>query len=219
MSSVVPPPDTTEMIAVHKVFRDVLAAAPVLVGGVATGDSARVGLISNMYENVLDFLAGHHGGEDALVFPRLTARRPEDAAEVARIAAQHHDVDDALAASTKALAEWSAGDETAQRRVVDCLTDLGATLVAHLDEEERQLLPMCAESMTAPEWGELAPHGMQAFGGDKIWLILGLIRERFTQEQRDRMLANMPPPAVEMWTGFGENAFNELMRAIGAPLR
>jgi hypothetical protein len=176
-------------------------------------------VIGNLYVNVLDFLAGHHGGEDELVFPRLTARRPDDAPEVERIAAQHHDVDGALAASRQALAEWSGGGVAAQQRVADCLTDLGATLVAHLDEEERVVLPMCAESMTAPEWGELAPHGMQAFGGDKIWLILGLIRERFTQEQRDRMLAHMPPPAVEMWTGFGENAFNELMADIGAPLR
>jgi hypothetical protein len=31
-----------------------------------------------------------------------------------------------------------------------------------------------------------------------------------TQEQRDSMLAHTPPPARDMWTGFGENAFNEL---------
>jgi hypothetical protein len=28
----------------------------------------------------------------------------------------------------------------------------------------------------------------------------------------------MPPPAVQMWTSFGENAFNELMAAVGEPL-
>lgn len=207
------------MIAVHKVFRDVLGAAPVLVGGVSPDDADRAALVSNLYENVLDFLAGHHSGEDQLVFPRLTARRPADAAEVERIAAQHHDVDGAIAASTKALADWSAGDDSARQRAADSLAELGATLVAHLDEEEREVLPMCADSMTAPEWGELSAHGMQTFGGDKIWLIIGLIRERFTQEQRDRMLANMPPPAVEMWTSFGENAFNELMDAVGTPLR
>lgn len=213
------PPDTTEMIAVHNVFRDVLGAAPDLVGKVAADDSHRTELISNLYVNLLDFLDGHHSGEDQLVFPRLVSRRADDAREVERIAAQHRHVDNAVAASTAALGEWSAGEAAARDRVVAALTDLCATLVAHLDEEERALLPMCAESLTAPEWGELAAHGMQTFGGDKIWLILGLIRERFTQEQRDRMLANMPPPAVEMWTGFGEQAFDRLLDEIGAPLR
>ena len=59
------------------------------------------------------------------------------------------------------------------------------------------------------EWGALPGHGMANFHGDKIWLILGLIRERMTDEQRAAMLAHMPPPALEMWTGFGEQAFKE----------
>jgi hemerythrin-like domain-containing protein len=176
-------------------------------------------LIGNFYDNVLKFLLVHHNGEDELVFPRLIARRPDDAAEIERVAAQHHDVDGALAGSGKALSDWMSGDSAAQPAVVDNLVELRDILVAHLDEEERVVLPMCGESLTPPEWGELPGHAMQAFEGDKIWLIMGLIRERFTQVQRDQMLAHMPPPAVEMWTGFGENAFNELMGAVGAPLR
>ena len=50
---------------------------------------------------------------------------------------------------------------------------------------------------------------MANFHGDKIWLILGLIRERMTEEQTAAMLAHMPPPALDMWTGFGEQAFKD----------
>ena len=40
---------------------------------------------------------------------------------------------------------------------------------------------------------------------------MGLIRENFTQQQRDMMLAHMPPPAREMWETMGERSFNELI--------
>ena len=51
-----PRPDTTDMFAVHGVFRDTLGAAPTLVGGIAPGDAERVALIANYYENILSFL-------------------------------------------------------------------------------------------------------------------------------------------------------------------
>jgi hypothetical protein len=60
----------------------------------------------------------------------------------------------------------------------------------------------------------LPGHALAGYQGDKVWLILGLIRERMTDEQRAKMLANMPPPARDMWTGFGENAFNELSSEV-----
>ena len=59
---------------------------------------------------------------------------------------------------------------------------------------------------------------MASFDGDKVWLILGLIRQRMTQGQRDQMLAVMPPPAIEMWHGFGEETFISLIADVGAPL-
>ena len=55
-SEAAPRPDTSDMFAVHGVFRDCLGAAPRLVGTIAPGDAERVALIANYYENVLSFL-------------------------------------------------------------------------------------------------------------------------------------------------------------------
>ena len=46
------------------------------------------------------------------------------------------------------------------------------------------MLPLAAENLSMEEWGALPGHGMANFHGDKIWLILGLIRERMNDEQR-----------------------------------
>jgi len=94
--------------------------------------------------------------------------------------------------------------------VVDDLGALRTQLVTHLDREESDALPLCEANLSVEEWGSLSGHGMANFHGDKIWLILGLIRERMTEAQRAAMLEHMPPPAVEMWTSFGEQAFKEL---------
>jgi hemerythrin-like domain-containing protein len=209
-----PRPDTSNMLAVHGVFRDTLAAATALVGGVPDGDAERLALVANYYENVLSFLTAHHDGEEELVFPLLRQRCPDECALVDELAGQHEDALRLLAVARQWLAAWPGGGDAVQLEVVGALGALRTHLVEHLDEEERLGLPLVAEYLTAEEWDQLGGHGLAAFDGDKVWLILGLIRERMNEEQREAMLRNMPPPAVQMWTGFGEHAFNELAAQV-----
>jgi hypothetical protein len=86
--------------------------------------------------------------------------------------------------------------------------------VQHLDKEETQALPLCTENILVEEWGQLPGHALAGYRGDRVWLILGLIRQRMTPEQRDAMLEHMPPPARDMWMTFGQNAFNELSEQV-----
>ena len=209
-----PRPDTTDMFAVHGVFRDSLGAAPALVGTIAPGDAERVALIANYYENVLSFLQAHHDGEEVLIFPLLRERCPDDCALIDHMAEQHHEAMALLEEARGALAAWPGGDATAQAKAQETLVALHGHLLEHLEQEEQNVLPLAAEHLSMQEWGAMPEHGMAAFEGDKIWLILGLIRERMTEPQRAAMLAHMPPPAVEMWTSFGEQAFKDYSAAV-----
>ena len=204
-----PRPDVSDMYAVHGVFRDTLGAAPELIGGIEPGDTERTALIANYYENILSFLEAHHDGEEKLVFPLLRERCAGEDALVERMTDEHHEALVLLEEARNMLEAWPAGDATTQKAALDALVALDAHLVDHLDEEEGQVLPLAAENLSAEEWGALPGHGMANFHGDKIWLILGLIRERMNDDQRAAMLEHMPPPAVEMWTGFGEQAFKD----------
>ena len=87
-------------------------------------------------------------------------------------------------------------------------------LVGHLDTEEASLLPLVRANLSPEEWGAIPGHALATYRGDKVWLILGLIRERMNDEQRAAMLEHMPPPARDMWTGFGEQAFNDLSAEV-----
>jgi Hemerythrin HHE cation binding domain len=213
-SGAAPRPDTTDMFAVHGVFRDTLGAAPTLVGAVGAGEAERVALIANYYENILSFLEAHHDGEEHLVFPLLRERCDGVGALMDEMAEQHHEALALLEQAKTALAAWPGGDAAAQKATQERLDELCTHLDAHLVEEETKVLPLAGEYLSMEEWGALPGHGMANFHGDKIWLILGLIRERMTDEQRAAMMAHMPPPALEMWTGFGQQAFKEYATVV-----
>ncbi|HVA02768.1 MAG TPA: hemerythrin domain-containing protein [Acidimicrobiales bacterium] len=211
-------PDVSDMIVVHQALRDSLGAAPELVRGVDAADTARRVMVTNVYDNILAFLHVHHEGEELLVFPRLRDRCPGQAEMLDQMEAQHADVVGLIEDSGSALSAWSGGTAGGQEQSAAALAELAGQLEQHLGEEERLVLPLCADSLSIEEWGALPGHAMGNFTGDKVWLILGLIRERMSQAQRDQMIAHMPPPAVDMWTSMGEQAFKNLVAEVGPPL-
>jgi hypothetical protein len=131
---------------------------------------------------------------------------------------QHDNVVELIDQTRQSLQDWAGGDESAQTEVVAQFAELHQLMVEHLGEEEAQLLPLCGSALSVEEWGALPGYSMGHFGGDKIFLVLGLIRQRMTEAQRQEMLAHMPPPAVEMWTSFGEAAFDDLSTAVAVPI-
>jgi hypothetical protein len=196
------------MIQLHRVFRDALGAAAPLVGSVATGDIERADVVGSYYANVLALLHAHHEGEDVLVWPKLVERAPAEADTVMRVAGQHEGVLAALESAEALLRGWRGDPQIESGAVLAAsLATLGAELSAHLDEEERVILPIAARYISPAEWGELPGHGMQHFGGDKIWLVLGLIQEQMSVEQIAGMEAHMPPPVREFWTNVGRDQF------------
>lgn len=207
--------DTSDMINLHRVFRDALAAAPRYVGSVQRGDTQRAALVADYYANVLRLLHSHHNGEDELVTPKLVERAGADAAAVSRIAAQHQPVVALLDDAESKIATWRVDPaQASSAQLIMSLAALDAELTTHLDEEERVVLPIAARHMTPEEWGELPGHGLAHFDGDKIWLVLGLIRESMTPEQLAEMDAHMPPPVSEMWSTVGRPAFEEFVGAL-----
>jgi hypothetical protein len=209
-------PDTSDMYAVHKVFRKSFGEVPTLLVAGVEDRPERVELLCSYYGNVLAFLEVHHNGEDILVFPLLLERVPEGQRElVSTIAGQHKPLVATLEAATEAVEAFGKAPSDATRRAAaDALTKLGDELNAHLDQEEGEILSIAAAHLSPEEWGALPGHGMAHFTGDKIWLILGLIRENMTDEQRAEMLAHMPPPAVDMWTNMGNAAFDQMMAEV-----
>ena len=214
-----PSPDTTDMKAVHQIFRKAFGTAQQTIGIVAHDDTARVEKVGGYYQEIMDLLHLHPEGEDLLVWPKLLERSPETTELVSRIAAQHEGVYDGAGRAESALAAWRTDPNDGSRAaLVEALTALDALLTAHLDEEEEQILPICAAHFTMEDWGQLPAHAMTNYRGDRIWLVLGLVYQNMTPPQRDALLANLPPPALEMWNNFGRQASAEFIADMGHAL-
>jgi hemerythrin-like domain-containing protein len=200
--------DTSEMVNLHRVFRNAMDQGPKLIASAPHGDKHRAAVVASYYTNVLSLLHVHHESEDELIWPRLLERCPDDAGAISSIAAQHGDVVVSLAAARQATQNWSASASRDDAITLqDALTVLNADMAPHLDDEEEFILPIAARHLSPDEWGELPSHGMRAFDGDKLWLILGLVLEQMTPAQRQAMQENFPPPVAEMWADFGRQAY------------
>ena len=207
--------DTSDMINLHRVFREALAAAPRLVGGARAGDTDRAEIVGTYYDNVLRLLDSHHTGEDELLTPKLLARCPDDAETITGIFAQHAAVHGAIDRANTCIGAWRT-DPTASNagELEQALTALDTALKPHLDEEERTVLPLAARCINVAEWGELPAHGMRTFTGDKLWLILGLVRDQMTPTQRADMDAHTPPPLAAMWAETGQAAYTTFLTQL-----
>lgn len=207
--------DTSDMLIPHGVFRRVLADAYVILDGVSEGDTEHGAAVWSYFDNVLRFLDAHHDGEDTILWPALLERCPEARSLITDMQTDHAAIHGLRErAGTRLDLFGESLDRGAGRALAVSFASLLSELEAHLSREEEEILPLASANMSPEEWGALPGHTMAQFTGDRIWLILGLILEPLSEREKDRVLALLPPPAVEMWTTTGGTAYDDFMALV-----
>jgi hemerythrin-like domain-containing protein len=187
--------DVHDMVVVHRAFRREMRLIPELVRAVAPGDTARAAVLAQWSRLVLKGLHGHHTSEDLLLWPKLLERCTPGAELVHRMESQHERVHDALEKLGPALDRWEAEARPAvTEEVAAGFDELRTALLEHLDEEEREILPLAARHMTQEEWNELGEHGMKETRTRDLPILFGAVLEEATPEERAHMLGIVPPP-------------------------
>jgi hemerythrin-like domain-containing protein len=211
------PLDTNDMVMVHRVFRRELGLLPGLLRH-ASGDVARAGRVAAHAAELLGFLHHHHSGEDELVWPKLRERAALQAELVVRMQAQHEAVAGHCAALEAELPAWAtSADAATGERLAARVEVLHGALCEHLDEEERSILPLVAETFTAAEWGELGEKGFAAVAKNRRLATLGHILEDASDEERREFLAHIPAPARIAWKLLGRRQFAKETAALRLP--
>ncbi len=187
--------DVHDMVVVHRSFRRELRLIPQLVRRVAPGDTARATVLAEHARLVLGGLHRHHTGEDELLWPRLLERCTPDAALVHRMEEQHERVHDALEGLHPALDRWQAEARPAvTEEVAAGLDALRTALLEHLDEEEREILPLAARHITPQEWAQLGEHGAADTPKKHLPILFGALAEEATPEELRQILTVVPWP-------------------------
>jgi hypothetical protein len=209
--------DTSDMLAVHGVFRECLADAPALIRA-AQERPEQAKCVAAHLDLVLRLLHVHHEAEDELLTPKLLARcSPLETHAVQHVADQHAAMLGGIARTEELLPAWRA-EPTAARgaSLTAALTGLQTALTQHLDDEERDVLPIAARYVTPQEWGQLPGHSLSQFSVEDCWILLGLVQEQMPPDQAAALDAHLPPPLAESWATTGRTAFREYRSALAA---
>ena len=200
-------PDLDAFLMAHRGFRAEfgrLAAA-----ARAVRDEAHAALIDDQIELVMHLLHHHHTGEDTSVWPRLVERLPAAKPALDRLEAQHADMDPLFAAVT------DRGRPVRDR--ADDLHTLHEVLNAHLDEEEREAVPLIRAHFTPAEWEAGGEEVMKSLDRKKLPLIIGWLASASTQPQTETALRGVPlAPRILfklIWGPAYEKRFAELYGA------
>lgn len=201
--------DTSDLFMIHGMFRKVYGDAPAIVRGVSPDDPAQRDAVATHIDDISLALHAHHHGEDVLLWDQLTARAPACAVHVGQMREQHAAVSTQLDTLDAAVGTWR-GDATAANRdaVAAILDTIDGLLVAHLGQEERDIVPFAQESMPQAEWDKLSEHGRAAAPRDRQLMSLGYILSSMTpHDGQVWMKANLPAPVRLLWRLVGKRQF------------
>jgi iron-sulfur cluster repair protein YtfE (RIC family) len=201
-------PDTHDMVVVHRVFRRESGLLPRLARAVPAGDTARAALVATHFRGYQLGLHHHHTGEDELLWPLLLARVDLEAELVLRMEAQHQVVAATLERAESLLETWKRTATPADgESLAAVLEEHRTALLEHLADEERYILPLVEEHLTAQEWNRLGERFATETPKDKLLLFLGALLEEATPEERAHMLGNVPLPARIVWWVYGRRKY------------
>jgi hemerythrin-like domain-containing protein len=208
-------PFTHDMVVVHKAFRREFGQASTWVRRVAPGDTAQAALVHQYLQKLFDTLHHHHEAEDVELWPRLRERTTGQEALLDAMEAQHSGIDPALA-EARALGErWAAAGDVASRDAfADRLDALRGPLLAHLDQEESDILPLAQQHLTEDEWGLLGAYAIAHTPKSDLLRNIGGLLEDATPEERDLMLHHLPVVAKVLYRAVGRRSYIKMATAV-----
>jgi len=189
------PIDVREMAIVHRTFRNAYDESARLVRANPTPSAQRVTFLADHIDFGVGMLHSHHESEDELLYPVLIARVPEQAERTERVEHEHQLVAGAIEAATGACAAWRT-QPTAEtgEALATALDELNATLQPHLDDEERDVVPLAAVTLTKAEWDALGEHSRAAIPRDRMAVAFGMLLEPLDESDREYMKRQLPAP-------------------------
>jgi hypothetical protein len=188
--------DMSMMFAMHDALRRDLERVGRIAGRL-DDDPAKLLRAAAGWELFKKFLVNHHESEDEALWPALrtaVAARPDQAALVDALEAEHAVIDPLLAAIDAAAADPDGGHE----RFGGLVDELIIELSAHLTHEEKDGLPLIDIAVTEEQWQHFNFVNAERNRPDAAmfmpWLFDGADRER-----RDSLLGKFPPPMLAVF--------------------
>lgn len=184
----------------HSLLRNELPRiAAALAGGPM--DKEQEAVVEDHLRLVTEHLVRHHEEEDDFHWPLLASRAPGARRLLALLEAEHTEIDP--------LVERVQERSQPRRERSTAMTRLTELVLAHLEEEDRSIVPLLAAHVSRDEQqGSMARSRAKIPAEDEL-RVLAMMLAAADQRERTRMLAPLP---AEVETAWAEVAAPELTR-------
>jgi hemerythrin-like domain-containing protein len=207
------------MALIHRILRGSFAELAVLVTGVRGGEAARVDAVADHLGFTLDGLTAHHTTEDDLIWPVLLTRAQPSATLIARMEAQHDGLHTSIEEVRRLAYVWRAAPSPDTASVLSAaITGLLDQLTTHLDEEERDVVPLIAKHLSVAEWDHMGESAFAKFTPAQRFTAMGQLLEVASPAEATAMLASLPGPIKLIWRLAGRRRYQRYTEAFrGTP--
>jgi len=189
------PIDVRAMAIVHRMFRKAYEEAAGLVRANPTPSPGRVTFLADHIDLALKGLHIHHGDEEALLYPKLIERAPEQAPVTEQVEHEHQQIATALDAASAACAAWRARPSAETGEALAAALDrLNSTVQPHLDDEEQKVVPLAAVTLTQKEWDAMGKQAVTQIPRNKRGIAFGMLLDALDEDERAYMLTTVPAP-------------------------
>lgn len=197
-------PALWDMALIHRIFRSGFAELARLVPAVPPGATERVRAAAAHLEFLLLGLRAHHTMEDERVWPVLSTRTQPSAELVERMETQHHGIHEGIEELRRRNAAWLDRPTAESAAALStAITDMLRRLEEHLDEEERDLVPLLAQHVSVDEWTKAGQAAFEKFTPAQRFIAMGQMLEVATPAEAAAMMANLPAPVKVLWALVG----------------
>jgi hypothetical protein len=204
-------PDTTDradligFTLTHSLLRNELPRlAAALAGGPMSPEQET--LVEDHLRLVTDHLLRHHQEEDEFHWPLLASRAPGAARLLALLEAEHTEMDP--------LVEQARDRGLTRHDRATAMSRLTELVLAHLEEEDRSVVPLLSVHITADEQsGSMARSRAKIPPPDEL-RVLAMMLAAADDGQRSRMLAPLPESVASAWSEDEAPALSRVHRVL-----
>ncbi|MGA5540269.1 hemerythrin domain-containing protein [Mycobacterium sp. NPDC051198] len=211
------PVNDLDMLLVHRVFRRELDDLAWLIARVQPGDNSRARVVGSHLRFMTEALHHHHAAEDELVWPIVSVRALDRKSDIERMQAQHGQIATALEEVQAARVAWTKFvQRSTTARMREAFAQLSELVLAHLDEEERDALPVIVEYLTPTEWGTAVKRGASFLTKHPRWGVVlgGLVLDYATPEEGRSLLGGVPLPQRFLVKSLGPRSLAAYRRKL-----
>jgi hemerythrin-like domain-containing protein len=164
------------MLVFHAAAVREMRLAPAAVSRVKPGDHKHARDVDEYLGLMCYSLHAHHDGEDKILWPVLRARLSATERRLLdKIEIQHATINDSIECVNIARRRWlDRPDDEHNRELAGELQTLCELVTEHIEDEERDILPMAAAYLTEAEWHAINEGGKEVLSPKAMLFVVGM---------------------------------------------